>query len=312
MPRPLLLLVGIAVSAVTVGVWAQPDTGERPAPAPAEGEQPEPTTPTPTPTTPPAVPEPTPPAPTPPAPYPYPYPYPYAPYSGYPAQPGGYPPPSNYPPGWYPPTYYAPEPDRPKVAKKRYPEDAAAQTSPFFDALAGGTTWDERYSNFLAVGAQVGGYLGGWVRVAPKALLFASEPEDDNTSNFDGSFGGNGFSPDSSEPASFLYGASLGVALVRGTNFVMAPGVLFLRTDQGDYGSFLGLELPFEWVTDSGARFGFVVSVGRAFGGEFQATCFDGSTQCDPGEQRLFDREGGAGFYSHFQIGWGMGHPEPL
>jgi hypothetical protein len=98
-------------------------------------------------------------------------------------------------------------------------------------------------------------------------------------------------------------------------NFVLAPGVLFLRTDVADYGSFLALHAPFDWVTNDGARVGFAVGIGRSFGGSVRAECFDtgfNPPECDPGEKREFNREAGAGFYAHFQLGWGFNHPEPL
>jgi len=67
-------------------------------------------------------------------------------------------------------------------------------------------------------------------------------------------------------------------------------------------------------VTDSGLRVGFEVTIGRAFSGTVYATCrtdlgFPGS--CEPGEIRAFDREAGAGFYSHFHLGWGFNRPKP-
>jgi hypothetical protein len=290
---------------------AFPPVPPDPPPPPPEAPPPPP------PETPPPPPEQAPPAQpqqAPPQPYPYPYGYPPPGY-GYPPPGYTYPPPgySYPPPGYgYPPQYEAPRP-RPKP---RYPDNAAAQTSPFVDITIGGINMEQRIQHFLVLGAQAGMFLGDIVRIAPQIGLFASEPEDDFSEPFEdtGSLP-SGFQSEHSESPSILWGGSVGVAVLSRQNFVLAPGVLFVRTDVADYGSFLALHAPFDWVTNDGARVGFAVGIGRSFGGSVRGTCFDtgfNPPECDPGEKREFDREAGAGFYAHFQLGWGFNHPEPL
>jgi hypothetical protein len=253
-------------------------------------------------------------APKPPAPaYP---PYGYPPY-GYPP-PGygqsypGYPPPYGYPPGYYP---YPQRKDREPA--RRYPDDAAAQSSPFIEMLVGGQSFSKRFMSFFNVGLQLGAFLGGRIRVAGRVLMFPADPDDEyGYSSFDGSLPA-GFSPTDSEPPAFLFGGSAGVALASTPNFVLSLSAVFLSNDQADdYGSFLGAGIPFDWVTDSGLRVGFEVTIGRAFGGEVNATCTNFSSpppqgSCDPGSVFAFDREAGAGFYSHFHLGWGFNRPKP-
>jgi hypothetical protein len=182
------------------------------------------------------------------------------------------------------------------------------------DLLVAGMAWDKRYSHFFNVGMQVGAYVAGRLRLSVRGVLLTSEPNDELA--YDYGYSSNstiddGFQSEASDPPAFIYGASLGFAGIARQNFVFSPGIAGWRTDVGDYGNFLGLALPFEWVTDSGARFGFEVDIGRAFGGTVHATCANlgTSTPCTPGEQRDFDRPSGTAFYGSFQFGWGFNHP---
>lgn len=246
--------------------------------------------------------------------------------AGYP--PAGYPPPGyspqGYPPGYGPqgpygyPVYPAPQqPARPP--KPVPPQDAAVQTSPFLDMLVAGVVLDRRFDHLFNIGLQGGAYLGGRVRLAARAIMFTSEPSDDLSYDY-GGFGSSeeiiapGFIVDPSDPPLFLFGASLGLVAVGSRNFVLAPGLTVSRTDESDYGTFLGLSLPFEWVTDSGGRFGFELGVGRGIGGTARGVCANYATaaQCAQGERRDFERPSGAGFYAQFQIGWGFNRPAPV
>jgi hypothetical protein len=72
------------------------------------------------------------------------------------------------------------------------------------------------------------------------------------------------------------------------------------------------LSMPFEWIRQNGFRMGFDVAFGRAIGGEVTAECSAfGSTSCDQGEVRKFDRRAAVAFSSSFLIGWSLGKPEP-
>jgi hypothetical protein len=187
--------------------------------------------------------------------------------------------------------------------------------------LIGGQSFSQRFSSFFNVGLQLGLFIGGRVRLAGRVLMFPADPDDDYSSgsSFNDDLLGAGYFPQESEPAAFLFGGSAGVVLASTANFVLAPGVVVLSNDQADdYGSFVGVGIPFDWVTDSGLRVGFEVTIGRAFGGSVLGICqnsFGGSPPppgaCDVGQVNAFDREAGAGFYSHFHLGWGFNRPKP-
>jgi hypothetical protein len=97
------------------------------------------------------------------------------------------------------------------------------------------------------------------------------------------------------------------VAAIVRPSFVFSPGIALLRADVEDYGTFLGLSLPFEWVTNEGIRLGFEVDIGRAFGGEVHSRC--GTPPCNAGPESSIDRPSRQAFYAHFQFGWGFNHP---
>jgi hypothetical protein len=196
----------------------------------------------------------------------------------------------------------------------RFPEDAAARTSPFLDVLVGGTSWGNRFASFFNIGAQFGGFIAARVRISARLQMFPAEPNDEF--EFDTIDEGSGFQAQRSDPPTLIWGGSLGYALASSENFVLAPGVLFMRTDEGAFGNFLGALIPFEWVNDSGIRIGFEVAVGRAFGGSVRGECFGGgfggTPLCDVGEVRDFNRTAGSGFYSHFHMGMGFSRPKPV
>jgi hypothetical protein len=234
-----------------------------------------------------------PPPPYPYAPNPYPYPYPYPDPNQYPYA---------YPPYAYPAPYQPPP-------KPRYPQDSAVRTGPFVDLLAGGVALEQRFVHFLTLGISAGIYFGGLIRVAPQISIFSSGPHD----NGDGDLPID-FNATQSDSPIILWGGSVGITVISRQTSAFAPGILFLRTDKGAYGSFVGLDFPFDWVTDSGLRIGFSIAVGRSFGGSQRAECINaaGNSPCDPGEVREFDRPAGAGFYSDFHFGWGANHPAPI
>lgn len=245
------------------------------------------------------------------------YPQPGAPpaYGPYPV--GGHPAYPAYPPGYGPPGYGPQPAPAPRQPKAHYPDDAATQTSPFLDLLVAGIAQDKRFDHLFNVGMQTGAYLGGRVRVAARFIMLTSEPEDDlahSSSSFGDDDLPDGFAALASDAPIIVYGGSLGFSVVARRSFAFSPGVIVSRTDKSDYGTFLGMSAPFEWVTDDGARFGFEVGFGRGFGGEVRGRCesFGTVTPCDPGEERKFDRPSGGAFYAHFQFGWGFNHPEPV
>jgi hypothetical protein len=108
-----------------------------------------------------------------------------------------------------------------------------------------------------------------------------------------------------------LYGGALGVVATNSENFVFAPGVVFLRSDVSDYGSMLGVSMPFEWVTSRGMRFGLELDLGRAFGGTVhnQTCTFDPATQANTCAMNDGDRKAGRAFAVRFQMGFGFNRP---
>jgi hypothetical protein len=235
--------------------------------------------------------QPLPPAPPAPPGYaPYPYPYPYA------------------PPGT---TYeYAAPPPIPSAADL-LPDDAAVRTTPFIDLLVGSYGFDQRVGSFFNIGAQAGAYLGQIVRLSGRVMMTTDDVHD-NYSQYDDSGSPDAFIQQDSKDASLLYGFTGGIVAVSTKTFVLSPGVMFMRTDVSDYGSVIGLSLPFEWTTARGVRIGFELDLGRGFGGSVKRLCqsASGTTPCASGTSEV-DRPAGTALYLHFQIGWGFNHPGP-
>jgi hypothetical protein len=237
-----------------------------------------------------------PPSTPPPNPYPYPYPYPYPPQPyPYPPQP---PPAQGYPP-----------PGRPEPARERLPDDAAARASPYVDLLVSGYELDERFRDPFSLGGQVGMYVAARLRLAARILFPLRQLSDDNSDSSP-----SNYQTKRSDPPTLLYAASAGVVVVSTVNFVLSPGILFMRSDKSDYGTVLGLSLPLEWVTQSHLRFGSELGFGRAVGGNIREQCIDVGVfppPCSPGGVREVDRQGGLALYAHFQIGWAFSYPDP-
>jgi hypothetical protein len=198
--------------------------------------------------------------------------------------------------------YYPPPPELPKL---RFPENAAVRSSPFIDLLVVGVDWQNRFSQYLNLGAQVGAFVGDRVRLTLRGVI----PTDNLNDEYYGD--ANSFQARSpSKAASFLYGASAGVVVVSTQSFVLSPGIAFARSDVSDYGTMLALSMPFEWVTASGLRVGFELNFGRAFGGRSQLQSCAGNVCAGPAQAP--DRPAGTGFWMQFQIGYGFNHPAPL
>ena len=104
-----------------------------------------------------------------------------------------------------------------------------------------------------------------------------------------------------------LYGATLGAVATSSENFVFAPGLVFVRSDVSDYGTMLGVSMPFEWVTSRGMRFGLELDLGRAFGGTVHnQTCVNDFTACTTTDS---DRNAGRAFALRFNMGFGFNRP---
>jgi hypothetical protein len=194
--------------------------------------------------------------------------------------------------------YYPPPPPLPPPL--RFPDDAAVSSTPFFDAILVATDWEHRISESVSLGAQAGVYVAGWLRLTAK-IAFPTEGIGDQDADF-----GSG-----TKAPSLFYAFSVGVAAVRTPTFVLSPGLLFARTDVGDYGSMLGVSLPFDWVLKSGVRLGLEGALGSAFGGR-SASCST-ATGADCSQRPSYeDRDPGLALWLQFQVGFGFNHPGPL
>jgi len=204
----------------------------------------------------------------------------------------------------YPPPYYY---GRLKV---RFPDHAAVSTSPFLDMTIASVSWENRIEQFLNVGAQFGAYLGERVRVTARVALPTSSLSDQFSHS---AYEDGNTIIEKSKAASLFYGATLGIVAVGNQTFVLAPGIAFMRTDVSDYGSTLGLSLPFEWVTGEGLRVGVELDLGRGFGGKYRELCTNNaySSPCTFGE-RTKDRESGSALWLQFVLGFGFNHPAAL
>jgi hypothetical protein len=154
---------------------------------------------------------------------------------------------------------------------------------------------DERSSNFLNLGVQVGGYFLERLRVTARLVAPLEEAQDEHYDSFYDP-GSGSYLSQRSRSIAVLYGASLGLILSNSRTFLFAPGLLLLRTDVEDYGTSGLLSLPFEWTTRRHLRVGFELALGHAFGGS-QSDGAGGSEE----------RPGGTAVLLQFALGWSMG-----
>jgi hypothetical protein len=181
--------------------------------------------------------------------------------------------------------------------------------SPFFDAMLVGALIDERFSDGLMLGGQVGGYIANRLRLA--ARLFV--PTDPTSESSQSHLVGWSFAD---ETPDFMFGGVVGVVVSQRSSFVFSPGFAVHRTNLADHGTIIGADFPFEWVLRGGVRFGLDATVGRAIGGRVRGECVEPPQVvqmfCDPNEERDEERESGVAFMLGFQVGFGLGYPEPL
>ena len=204
-----------------------------------------------------------------------------------------------------PPPAHVPPPiaDRPPAV----PVDAAARASPFLDGVTSLVVFGKRFDPTpVTAGLQGGAFLGGLVRATGRFVLFGHDVADQAVEDFDFS---SPYEPVASDAPAFLYGGTLGLAIVRTRRFVVSPGVAVARTNVGDYGTLAAVSLPFEWVRPRGMRITFEVDVGRVFGGIVTERCtnrFPSGADCDAGSTRRADRDDAAAVLLQLGIGWGL------
>jgi hypothetical protein len=174
------------------------------------------------------------------------------------------------------------------------PQDFVLGTTPWVDFSLTNFWMEDRTSNFLNVGVQVGGYFFERIRVSGRLLAPLDEASDDYYSGWVPLGDGARYSVPERN-AALLYGASLGLILASSKTFLFAPGVSLLRTDVNAYGSAAILSLPFEWTTTRHLRVGFELGFGRAFGGNIAY---------NTGEER--ERPDGTTLLLQFSLGWSL------
>ena len=190
-----------------------------------------------------------------------------------------------------------PAPPPRRRSRVELPRDFVLKQSPWVDFSITNFWLDERASNFLNLGAQVGGYFWDRLRISVRLVAPLEEPEDDYHDY--GSYDSGFYVSDRrrSRSVALLYGGSLGLILSNSRTFLFAPGLLVMRSDVNAYGTAAALALPFDWTTSRHLRVGFELAIGHAFGG----SAYDGN-----GEK--IDRPGGTAIFLAFYMGWSMGH----
>ncbi|HEY6079934.1 MAG TPA: hypothetical protein VIW29_14070 [Polyangiaceae bacterium] len=189
------------------------------------------------------------------------------------------------------------------AAAATQPDDFALRSSPWIDVTLTNVWLEDRTSGFWNVGMQAGAYLVDRLRVSARLVVPLAEASDD-LSGYSFNPGSAGAQPLPSRNVSVFYGMTVGLVVAGTKNFVFAPGFVFLRSDVNDYGSSLGLQLPFEWTTSRSMRVGFELSAGKSFGGHVQVTCPTNGADC---VARDVSRPSGASIVTQFHIGWSLG-----
>lgn len=177
------------------------------------------------------------------------------------------------------------------------------------DATLAGLWLEQRFGDPIVFGLQGGAYLGEAVRVVIRLEMPSKNATDEFRLDYNDTGTSTNYFPRNSTAATLLYGATVGVVAASSEGFVFAPGVVFQRSDVADYGSMLGIAIPFEWVTTRGLRFGMEVDLGRAFGGTVHYNCSVGVSECATGPTFDGDRGAGRAFALRFQMGFGFNHP---
>jgi hypothetical protein len=184
---------------------------------------------------------------------------------------------------------------RRRAGKVELPRDFVLQQSPWVDFSITNFWFDERASNFLNLGVQVGGYFLERMRVSVRLVAPLEEASDEF---YEYSYSSDGlYESTRARSMSVLYGGSFGLIISNSKTFLFAPGLLVLRSDVNAYGTAALLSLPFDWTTARHLRVGFELAIGHAFGGT--AGTSDGSKR---------DRPGGTAIVLQYYMGWSMGH----
>jgi hypothetical protein len=177
------------------------------------------------------------------------------------------------------------------------PRDFILSATPWVDFSFTNFWIDNRVSNFLNLGVQVGAYFFERVRVTARLVAPLEEATDEQSGGYySDEFG---YLYRRSRSASLLYGASIGLIISNSKTFLFAPGTLLMRTDVEDYGTSVALSLPFEWTTRRHLRMGFELALGQGMGGRQPNS--DGT-----GSER---RKAGTFVLLQYAMGFSLGKP---
>jgi hypothetical protein len=200
---------------------------------------------------------------------------------------------------------------RQRAEANALPASGVLQASPWVDFTLTSFWMNERVGNFLNLGVQVGGYFFDRLRLSARLVTPLDRVDDDHSTHraFIPSENGLGtFQAVKSADVSVLYTGSIGIILASTNTFVLAPGVLVQRTDVNDYGTSIGVELPFEWTTKRHLRIGFALAVGHGFGGDVLLVCNTNSAPLMSCGRREVSRPSGTTFLLQYNMGWALGH----
>jgi hypothetical protein len=200
--------------------------------------------------------------------------------------------------------------DRPVRATDKRPElpkDFALKATPWIDFSVTSFWMDERSSNFLNLGVQVGGYFVERIRLSARLIAPLEEASDSYSDYQDVPFlSGADYENVDSPSLSVLYGVTFGLILSNSKSFLFAPGLVIWRADVSDYGTTGALTLPFEWTTHRGLRVGFELALGHSFGGEVQMACNVRATNASSCGVETSERPGGTAALLQYQMGWAL------
>lgn len=202
----------------------------------------------------------------------------------------------------------APSAPPPAAAAPDLPRDESEEflrrASPWVDFSLTSFYLDERVGNFLNLGVQAGVYAFGRLRLSLRLVTPLEQVDDGGVTRDYPNLGQSSSQEIASRSLSLLYGASVGVVVTNSKSFVFGPSLTLLRTDVEDYGSSLGLGMPFEWTTKNNLRVGFEPMLGHAFGGSVREQCLSGTKSCGLSRR---ERPGGTAVLFQFSMGWALG-----
>ena len=117
-----------------------------------------------------------------------------------------------------------------------------------------GALIDERFSDGLMLGGQVGGYVANRLRLTARFIVPTDPSSESSQSRV------TGWSYEDELP-DFMFGATVGVVVSQRSSFVFSPGLMLHRTNLASHGTIFGANFPFEWVLRGGVRFGLEASM---------------------------------------------------